>query len=434
MKRSWIATLLLLVLFVGFFAAAIRIQHIGVTKIKGNPPFYETWQLRGDRSSEMLKVASLRYDQLVADLLWLRAIQSFGGRGMTNRDWKPLYNMFDTITDLDPYFEPAYTFGNLVIGDEGGQQREALKLLRKGTFKIFKGYRVPFEAMYVAQWSLGDTDLARWYGRVASKRLDAPDWIPRMTAYLDVQSGEYYIGFDRFVGNLLRSIDDKQPAMQSIAVSKIFETVNKWNVSLLAEAVEQYRVKNKRLPTRIEEIADMPALQNYEAADVKKLVAATERYSKALGKEGLSLDNFAETPHLQQLIEQVNASAAEQTTATTLSQLQDAIFREALVTRSGLPEDPYGRGYALNLTVLPDPHTLLEDKILPLHRLEEYLKVDLLKNVRNYIEERRKELGRFPQDLREVFYTDFQTTEPFGGRWIYNPETGEFKSSARPEF
>jgi hypothetical protein len=130
-KRSWGTQLLLFILFVLFFGVAVSIQNQGVAKIKGNPPFYETWQLQGDRSSEIIKVLSLRYDLLMADFLWLRAIQSFGGRGMTNRDWRPIYNMFDTITDLDPYFESAYTFGNLVIGDEGGYQREGLKLLEK---------------------------------------------------------------------------------------------------------------------------------------------------------------------------------------------------------------------------------------------------------------------------------------------------------------
>ncbi len=75
---------------------------------------------------------------------------------MTNRDWRPLYNQFETITDLDPYFSEAYTFGQLVIGDEGGQQREALKLLNKGTFKVHQQYRIPFEAMYVSHWDLRD--------------------------------------------------------------------------------------------------------------------------------------------------------------------------------------------------------------------------------------------------------------------------------------
>jgi hypothetical protein len=56
----------------------------------------------------------------------------------------------------------------------------------------------------------------------------------------------------------------------------------------------------------------------------------------------------------------------------------------------------------------------------------------VLAAVRQAIGEREKELGRKPASLREVFHTDFKTTEPFGGEWRYSPETGDFRSSSRP--
>lgn len=435
MRRSWITTLLLVALFAGLFATAVRIQHEGVTKIKGNPPFYETWQLQGGRSSEMLKVVSLQYDQLVADLLWLRAIQSFGGRGMTNRDWRPIYNLFDTITDLDPYFEPAYTFGNLVIGDEGDQQYEGLKLLHKGTFKIFKAYRIPFEGMYVAHWSMSEPDIARWYGRIASKRMDAPDWVERMTAYIDVKSGEYYIGFGRFLGNLLRSLDEQQPPMQAIALGKLMETVEKWNESLLSRAVDEYTSRTGTRPVRIEDLADMPALQNYETVDLARTLTEVQRYTKALKKEtGLNPEFLWEAPSLVPAIEAGEAAETPQTTARLMAELQDQIFQSILVTRSGIPEDPYGQGYVLNRTKLADPDADPADHFMRRKQAEEYLRDRLLPDLREAIAERKEELGRNPRDLREVFYTDFVTPEPFGGEWKYDPETGELKSTSHPEF
>jgi hypothetical protein len=247
------------------------------------------------RSGEMLRVMSLRYDLVAADFLWLRAIQSFGGRGMTDRDWKPVYDMFDTITELDPYFETAYTFGNLVIGDEGGRQREGLSLLNKGMFKLTRQYRIPFEGMYVAHWSMNDTPLARWYGRVASKRADTPDWVPRIAAYIEVKAGAFYIGMDRFLGNLLKGLDVNDSPMQGIAMEKLKEAIHRWNVQNLLRAIDDYTSSTGKAPSRIEDIASQPALQDYEIARMSRLVAGVERRARALGREGIIREYLKDT-------------------------------------------------------------------------------------------------------------------------------------------
>src|SRR5690606_25662148 len=113
MKRFFSGLVLWLAL-IATYGTSVFFQNMGMQRVMKYPSYYDTWQL-GGRSGELMKLFALRYDMVAADFLWLRSIQSFGGRGMTNRDWRPVYNQFDTITDLDPYFADAYTFGNLVI-------------------------------------------------------------------------------------------------------------------------------------------------------------------------------------------------------------------------------------------------------------------------------------------------------------------------------
>lgn len=434
MKRSTITTVALGLLFAGTFSASVYLQNIGVRAIRLNPPFLESWQLTG-RSAEGLKLASLQYDLVTADMLWLRAIQSFGGRGMTNRDWKPLYNMFDVITELDPYFAEAYTFGNLVIGDEGGYMKEGLQLLEKGTFNVYRQYRIPFEGMYVAHWQMKDPLKARWFGRIASERPDAPDWANRITAYIDVQSGEYYVGFDRFVGNLLEAIEAKEPALQQIAFLKAKETIEKWNASLMLKALDQYTSRTGQMPERIEQLADMPALQNYEIASMSKLIGAVERRARDLNLEmGIDPEIIGDValPSQAEL-----DKASDQTSVTQdmkkLSDFQGIIFRESLEKRSGIPEDPFGGEYQLNRTLLADERQAPEDRIARSSKVKDYVQ-SLLIDMRTYLSRRREELGgRNPKSLEELFETDFQTTEPLGGQWQYDPETGHIRSSSYPD-
>ncbi len=431
MKRGIITNVILFLLFAAFFTPAVLIQRRGLSAVMKNPPFLE-WNL-SSRSGEMLRLMSLRYDMVTADFIWLRAIQSFGGRGMTDRDWKPVYNMFDTITELDPYFEQAYTFGNLVIGDEGGQQAEGLKLLRKGMFNLIRQYRIPFEGMYVAQWSLHNLDMARWFGRMTVKRPDMPDWVPRVVAYLEVQAGEYYIGYRRFLSNLLQAIDSEDVGLQGIALNKVRETIDKWNMYHLLQAYDQYTSATGAPPARIEDIAGMPALQNVELPRMSQVMALIQKYAQAQGKQGVYEgwhDGIAmPTPEQMAALELVTTATEGQ---TKMLPLEDVIFQQSLDKRTGIPEEPHGTRYVLNLTKIGYPWVEKDELILTAAKLQEDL-AGLLKAVREAIAERKKELGRNPKDLHEVFYTDFNTTEPFGGKFNYDPTTGDFTSSTFPK-
>ena len=431
MKRSFLTTSILTLLFAGLFGNSVYLQHQGLQAVRSQPPFWETWTMSG-RSGDVMKLMALRYDMVAADFLWLRAIQSFGGRGMTNRDWHPMYNMFDAITELDPLFESAYTFGNLVIGDEGHQQREGLKLLLKGSDNIYMHYRCPFEGLYVSHWSLRDEELARWFGRVAIKRKDAPDWVSRMVAYIDVDAGQYYIGFDRFVGNLTKGIDTDEPALERIALFKLNETINKWNCDILSKATDQYTSQTGKLPQTIDDLTTMPALQNYEVARMSRLLASAMRYTNFLGKKELTplmLQGYvAPDPKLlNEPVEQTSVTLK----AKTMDDLQNVIFRESLVRGSGIPENPSGEPYILNVDKMSLPGVAATDIYITKNDLEEFAK-DLLQQIRSAIAKRKAELGRNPKDLHEVFYTDFKTTEPLGGHWIYNPQDGTIKMSSRP--
>ncbi len=431
MRGRLLQNAILLACFLGFFGAAVAIQHRGLENVRKNPPFVETWLLSG-RSGQMLSVMSLRYDLVTADFLWLRAIQSFGGRGMTNRDWKPVYNMFDTITELDPYFQEAYTFGNMVIGDEGGRQQEGLQLLEKGMFKLLRQYRIPFEGLYVANWQMRDMKKARWFSRMTLRRKDVPDWVPRVAGYIEIEAGEFYIGFSRFVGNLMQALDAKDALLEGMALQKASETLHKWNRRLMLQAVDEYTSRTGRLPASLQDIAAMPSLQDYEAPRISRLIGLAELYAQALGKPGISdevLPGYT-LPSPGEL-----ASLTISTTATkenrSMMKLEDLVFRGSLVRQSGIPQSPDGSPYMLNLSRLGFRFGESKDLIMSVKEAEADLK-SLLAAARFVIEQREKELGRKPKDLREVFYADFKTTEPFGGTWTYNPATGEFKSSSRP--
>lgn len=431
--RRFLVGFVLWAAFLGCYGVSALIQHAGMKRVLKYAPFYDTWQL-GGRSGELMKLFALRYDLVAADVLWLRSIQTFGGRGMTNRDWRPIYNQFETITDLDPYFKDAYIFGNLVIGDEGGHLKPGLELLDKGTFKVFRQYRTPFEALYVTHWQMKDEHLARYYGGIASKRPDAPEWIDRMVAYIDVTSGEYYIGLDRFIGNLMQGIDADEPVLQEIALSKAAETIEKWNADVLSKALDEYTTQTGKLPVSIQELATMPALQNYETGSMSRLIADTIRVGAALSKRPLELHQLARyTPPDPVLMNQPLPQIATTRGKAAMADYQDVVFQDTLTTISGIPPSPAGGPYYMNLARLPFRKNYKPEEIFMTEAKMMEAAQELVRDLRHIIAERKSELGRNPKDLTEVFYTEFTTPEPFGGEWLYNPADGTVKMSTHPD-
>lgn len=429
-------SLLLVVLLGAFATTVVVIQNHKLKQVNIHAPFQDTYSLDIARGGAFLRAAALGYDLVVADFMWLRAIQSFGGRGMTLRDWRPVYSQFDAITELDPRFEQAYTFGNLVIGDEGGQQREGLRLLNKGMENLIYLYRIPYEAMYVAHWTLKDTNLARWYGRIASKRQDAPDWVPRVVAYLDVESGQYYIGLDRFIGNLLDGVAAEDGVLMRLGINKVGESIRKWHLEQLHKAFEELTSATGKMPSSISELASAPSLQDYETASMARVLAMVSVLAEKAGKpafiETVSQLQPLHMPTPEQVTEAETLTTAAIPQSGSLLPFQNEILRHALVKTSGLPTPPEGGSYAVNLALAHSSQAQLDKIIQSPNEINEFLQ-GMLAMVRQEITKRQGELGRYPVDLKEVFYTDFVTPEPLGGRWIYSPLNGEFKSSSRPE-
>ena len=59
----------------------------------------------------ILRMLSLGHPSLVADLVWLQAIQYYGEQRLTTRNYDQTARFFSAIYDLDPTFMSATRFG-----------------------------------------------------------------------------------------------------------------------------------------------------------------------------------------------------------------------------------------------------------------------------------------------------------------------------------
>jgi hypothetical protein len=255
-----------------------------------------------------------------------------------------------------------------------------------------------------------------------------------MVAYIDVNSGEFYIGLDRFVGNLMEAIDAEEPSYQDIALNKSAETINKWNANRFMSATDEFTSRTGHLPGSMNDLLSMPSLQNYEAASMSKLLAGTMKISEALGKRGIPDELLKKYAPLDQEVLAKPLSAKVDPSSKKMQDYQDVVFQDALTTVTGLPPSPSGQPYMINLMRLGHNDKYKPEEIfVSADQLERDSK-DFLAQLRSQISLRRTELKRNPESLKEVYYTDFNTTEPYGGKWLYDPKTGQVQMSTHPKF
>jgi len=83
-------------------------------------------------SGRYLRPVAGGFRHLLADMLWLRAIQYYGEHRKTDLVFDKAGHVFEVLTDLDPHFVEAFRFGALVLVEDADEPEWGIELLRKG--------------------------------------------------------------------------------------------------------------------------------------------------------------------------------------------------------------------------------------------------------------------------------------------------------------
>jgi len=104
-------------------------------------------------SSSMLDKMSLGYQELMADIYWVRALQYFGGKDLDEQSPELLYHYFNIIADLDPKFINAYRFGGAFLAEPPpyglGNFELGVKVFEKGRENNPDNFRLPLEEAFL---------------------------------------------------------------------------------------------------------------------------------------------------------------------------------------------------------------------------------------------------------------------------------------------
>ncbi len=136
-----------------------------------------------------LRVLSLGFDRLLADLFWLRTVYYVGEENSTAAGYPALDRLANLVTDIDPGFRTVYVVMSGAIGALKGDPDAAIALLEKGV-------------QYVDYWKLhfllgfnyfaerSDYAAAGEQMRLAASKEGGPPYLPLLSARLYAQGGD----------------------------------------------------------------------------------------------------------------------------------------------------------------------------------------------------------------------------------------------------
>jgi tetratricopeptide (TPR) repeat protein len=215
------------------------------------PPEVRAVELLYLPKGEYLKVAVLGYRQIVADLIWLKAVQHFGERKQTNEGYLWTYHAVDVLTDLDPEFAYAYQAAGTILGVWAGLVQESMALLTKGMRHNPEAWQLPFYLGYDYFYELCDPASAAQYFRRASALPGAPPYLPRLAARMTVEAGDPDAALE-FLERLSQQVQDQR--LREALALRMKEVIAERDIRFLEEGVRLYRDRYRKLPDRLENL------------------------------------------------------------------------------------------------------------------------------------------------------------------------------------
>jgi tetratricopeptide (TPR) repeat protein len=201
---------------------------------------------------------ALGYENILADIYWMRTIQYYGRRDEAAKRtirYKNLAALLDITTSLDPDLMDAYVAGSFFLGEHdplgAGQPEEALKLLDKGIRAHPREWRFLYYKGLVYYVYVDDFKAAGNTWLDASRMPEAPEYLEGLAAKSLSEGGAMDTAralWQRQYEEATRD-DIRENALNRLISLKVAEDI--WALEFLMDV---YRLENGMYPRSLSEL------------------------------------------------------------------------------------------------------------------------------------------------------------------------------------
>ena len=168
---------------------------VQVVRDRGWQPFTPPSGVLWVRSGPLAERLALGFDNIVADVYWIRAVVYFGGQRQATQQnqFDQLFPLLDLVTSLDPHFRIAYRFGSIFLAEPypggAGQPDLAIQLLEKGIAADPRRWEYVQDIGFIHYfWKRDFEQAAAWFKR-ATDVPGAPEWLGPLAATTLAEGG-----------------------------------------------------------------------------------------------------------------------------------------------------------------------------------------------------------------------------------------------------
>ena len=243
MKRKVSLGLVLVLLALLFMGLKIKIEETPRPRIPGSSIIYIP-------SGKYLKMATFGYSSLLADIIYIWAIQYYGNYAIQDR-LTYLTHIFSIISELDPRWVDPYEVGALIAFFDFQDVPLALKILDMGFAKNPDQWIFPLEAGHYAQLYKKDFELARDYYKKTMAVKGAPDIAKRLYAEAAFKTSDLKTSWETWL-EVYQTASD--PQIKKIASNHLYEVKAAGDIAVLKSALEKYKERFGRNPAELERL------------------------------------------------------------------------------------------------------------------------------------------------------------------------------------
>ena len=160
-------------------AACIMNNQASRRVIKSQPDWYFL-SLHAYKNFPQLFSVSFGFRSLAADMDYIQFLQYYGDIENSGTRYRDLYKYIDNITDTDPNFTFAYTYGAAILAFNLNRYEEAIDLIKKGLKYNPEFWKLRFYLGAIIYKQKGDTLKYTGLLEEAIKFEDHPAIIERM--------------------------------------------------------------------------------------------------------------------------------------------------------------------------------------------------------------------------------------------------------------
>ena len=239
-----VTILLILVMSLGLFAGLkLKTDSVARYQVPGSSIIYIP-------SGKALKYVTFGYHSLMADLVYLWAIQYFSDQEIWER-FDYLDHIFSIIAELDPQYLDPYEIGALIAIYDAKDFDLAFTILDRGMEKNPTQWILPLQAGHFAQMFAKNFEVAQKYYKMVMEIEGAPAIAQRLYANAAFRISDYKTAWQNWL-EVYESATD--PRVIKIASNHLYRTKAAMDFETLKRAIELYKNRHGRAPKELEQL------------------------------------------------------------------------------------------------------------------------------------------------------------------------------------